>query len=342
MASDYLPLLDAVRGRLHEPCTIALGSPRAVADLVHRLALPNTTCFQFDRYQGNRVEEELKTLGLSARVVVGPDLWDLEGQGSVILPSLPHGDRELKLDLVEQAFHILRPHGLLAVLSPVEKDQLFPPVMKKVFGKVALQTSREGTVLWSQRDGEQKRRRHETTLAAKVAAGDYREFVTRPALFAYGRLDEGTRALLDVLEVRPGEHILEIGCGCGVAGIVAALRSGPDARLTMIDSNARAVVVAQENAARHGLPNVRCTISVDAVELPDQEFDLVLANPPYFAQHAITRRFGEQAHRMLKRNGRLYLVTRQLDQVLEIVEELFDEPLVLERRNYAVIVASRR
>ena len=47
---------------------------------------------------------------------------------------------------------------------------------------------------------------------------DYVEFITRPGLFAYGRLDDGTRSLLDVLEARPGERIVDLGCGCGVAG----------------------------------------------------------------------------------------------------------------------------
>jgi 16S rRNA G1207 methylase RsmC len=340
MASDYLPLLKAVRPRLQGPCLVALGSPRAAADIVHSMQMPETTCFQLDQFQADRLQTELAAQNLTARVIVTPDLWDLHSHGSVIIPSPPHGNRELKLDLVEQAYHALRPGGILAVLSPVEKDQLYPAVMKKVFDKVALQTDRNGTVLWSHRNGDHKRRRHEMTFSAKVGEGDYREFLTRPGLFSYGRLDEGTRALLDVLEVRPGERILEIGCGCGVAGIISALRSGDAAQLTLIDSNARAIAVAKLNVAAHGL-QARCEISADGEGLPTQEYDLVLANPPYFAQHTITRKFAEQASRLMKRNGRLYLVTRQLDPVLEIIEELFGETLVLERRNYAVIVATK-
>jgi 16S rRNA (guanine1207-N2)-methyltransferase len=317
-----------------------LGSPRVVADLVQALSAKDTSCFQFDRYQADRLEEELTALDLPNSVVVAPDLWNLTSQGAVIIPSSPRGDRELKLDLVEQSFHALRQHGLLAVLSPVPKDQLYPAVMKKTYGNLALETSDDGTILWSRRDGERKRRRHEMTFSARVGDGDFREFVSRPGLFAYGRLDEGTRALLDVLEVRPGERILEIGCGCGVAGIIATLRSSSDASLTMIDSNARAAAVAAENAAKHGLKNVETSISTDGTTLPSNHFDLVLANPPYFAQQAITRRFAEQARRVMKRRGRFYVVTRQLDSVLEIIEELFGEPLVLERRNYAVIVAT--
>jgi 16S rRNA (guanine1207-N2)-methyltransferase len=294
-----------------------------------------------DQFQANRVELELAERGLPGRVVVAPDLWDLRDFASVILPSPPRGERELKLDLIEHAYHALQRGGHLAVLSPIAKDQLYPAVVKKVFGKAVTECDGHGTVVWSVRNGDHKHRRHEVTFSAKVADGDYREFLSRPGLFAYGRLDDGTRALLDVLEVRPNERILEIGCGCGVAGIIAALRSGHASQLTMIDSNARAVAVAQANVQRHQVSNATVMVSVDGAELPGREFDLVVANPPYFAQQTIAAKFTEQARRVLKPSGRFYLVTKQLDAVLPIMEEFFGEPLVLERRGYAVIIANR-
>lgn len=341
MPSDYLPLLEKVQHRLAGPICIVMGAPRAAADLVQSLGYSETTCFQMDQYQANRLELELAERGLPGKVVVAPDLWDLRDFASAILPSPPRGERELKLDLVEQAFHMLRAGGLLVVLSPINKDQLYPAVMKKVFGKSVMECDSHGTVIWSVRNGEHKLRRHEVTFSAKVEDGDYREFLSRPGLFAYGRLDDGTRALLDVLEVRESERILEIGCGCGVAGIIAALRSGPSCHLTMIDSNARAFAVARANLERHQVPNAKVMVSVDAAELAAREFDLVLANPPYFAQQSIAAKFAEQARRVMKLSGRFYLVTKQLDSVLPIVEGYFGEPLVLERRGYAIIVANR-
>lgn len=341
MASDYLPLLPKIRHRVAESCAVVMGSPRTAGDLVQALGYSNTTCFQFDQYQARRVETELAERGLPGHVVVAPDLWDLKDFSSAIYPSPPRGERELKLDLVEQAYHVLRPGGFFAVLSPIAKDQLYPALVKKVFGKAVMETDRNGTVVWSTREGENKRRRHEVTFSVKVGDGDYREFLSRPGLFAYGRLDDGTRALLDVLEVRPNERILEIGCGCGVAGIIAAIRAGTE-HLTMIDSNARAIAVAKENALRQKIANARLIVSIDGSELPGRDFDLVIANPPYFAQQTITRKFAEQARRMMKLTGRFYLVTKQLDTVLPIIEEFFGEPLVLERRGYAVIVANRQ
>lgn len=342
MASAYLPLWPVVRDRLSGPALVVLGSPRAAADLVAAIARPDTVCWQMDCYQAARLSEELAASGLKARIEVTPDVWDLPAEfKSVIFPSPIKGERELKMDMVEQAFHVLKPRGTLAVLSPMQRDKFFQPYMKKVFGKVALETSKVGTALWSMREGERKRRRHEVTIAAKLQAKEYLDFITRPGLFAYGRLDDGTRSMLDVLEVRPNERIVELGCGCGVAGIIAAMRSGPEARLTLADSNARAVAVAKINAEKHKLAHAETRLTADFAELPANQLDLALANPPYFAHGTIAELFARAAHRLLKRGGRLYIVTRQVEEVAELIEELFVPPLILARRDYAVLVATK-
>ena len=165
--------------------------------------------------------------------------------------------------------------------------------------------------------------------------------VTRPGLFAYGRLDDGTRSMLDVLEVRPGERIVELGCGCGVAGIIAAVRSGPDA--TAHDGRFQCPRRRRgENQCRSTtLPQARPASTADFSELSAGQFDLALANPPYFAHGTIAELFARAAHRLLKRGGRLYLVTRQVEEVAELIEELFIPPLILARRDYAMMVATK-
>lgn len=342
MASAYIPLWPAVQDRLTGPVLVLLGSPRGAADLVTAIGRPDTVCWQMDKYQAARLSEELTSNQINARIEITPDVWDLPAEfNAVVFPSPVKGERELKLDIIEQAYHVLKPHGTMAVLSPVERDQFYQPVLKKIFGRVALETNKDGTALWSSRGDDHKRRRHEVTIAAKIRVGEYREFITRPGLFAYGRLDDGTRSLLDVLEVRPGERIVELGCGCGVAGITAAMRSGPTSHLTLADSNARAVAVSRLNAEKHNVPNTNTVLTADFAELPAGKFDLVLANPPYFAHGTIAELFTRAAHRLLKRSGRMYLVTRQVEEVAELIEQLFVPPLILTRRDYAVLVATR-
>jgi 16S rRNA (guanine1207-N2)-methyltransferase len=339
MPSSFIELLAQARSRIRPPVLIAPAAPRLVADLVVTLGLPGTTCFQFDLFQAERLRDELREIGEAADVLTGADLWEVTSRfATVLLPSPPRGERELKRDLVEQSLQVLDDGGKLVVLSPVPKDQFYPDVMKKTFGKIALESSDLGTVLWSIRHGEKPRRRHEISFHVREG-GDSLIFVSRPGVFGYGRLDEGARALTEVMQVRPGDTILDLGCGIGAVGIIAARRAGTDSQVTFVDSHCRAVALAELNARANGLTNFTAIAASRLEGLPDRNFDLVLANPPYYAQHGVARLFVEGASSLLVRGGRLYLVTKQADIVGEIFAEQFGEPEIVLRRGYAVLCA---
>src|SRR4051794_41315442 len=121
-----------------------------------------------DLYQSERLSAELAEAGIDARVVTAADLWDLPAdfQTAVYMPARG-GERELKIDMVEQAFHVLRPHGHLLVWSPYREEELFPGLMKKIFGRVHSYPTDSGTLLTSHRDGERPRRPHAVTFQGK-------------------------------------------------------------------------------------------------------------------------------------------------------------------------------
>src|SRR4051794_40048105 len=184
MPSPSLDLLAAARPRLRPPVLVALGAPRLAADLVAAAGLPDAACYQMDLHQAGRLRDELREVGADAAVEVRPDLWDLPATfNTVLYPSPPRGERELKRDVVEQAYHVLRPRGLLVVLSPVAKDQFFPAVVKKAFGKVALETGRAGTVLWAARGADRPRRRHEIGFQVRFSPEQSLTFASRPGVF---------------------------------------------------------------------------------------------------------------------------------------------------------------
>jgi 23S rRNA (guanine1835-N2)-methyltransferase len=343
MPSAFLDLLAAARPRLRPPVLIVLGAPRLAADLVTALGLPDTNCYQMDLHQADRLREELREIGADAIIHVKPDLWDIPTEfNTVLYPSPPRGERELKRDMVEQAYQVLRPRGLLLVLSPVPKDQFFPAVMKKTFGKVALETGPSGTVLWSPRGADQPRRRHQIAFQTKAACGLVAKFLSRPGVFTYGRMDDGARALVDVAEVKPGDAIIDIGCGTGAVGVIAGLRAGPTGSVTFVDSNVRATALAEINGRANGLTGFRVIADARPDGLPPRRFDLALANPPYYAQQSVARLFIEGASRLLRPGGRLYLVTKQADVIGEMMREQFGEPLVIARRDYAVLLANSK
>jgi len=339
-ASPARDLSDALGERLRPPVAVVLGGPREVADLV--VDLPGeVVCYQMDLYLADRLRDELAEVGTAAQVVTAPDLWDLPAEfQTVIYPAPKGGERGLKVDMIEQAFHVLRPHGILAAHSAYEADQFFPGQLKKVFGKFHAPVVTQNRVFWAQRQADRPRRRHEMTFQARYAEGESLRFVSRPGTFAYGRFDEGARALVETMEVRSGDRILDIGCGCGTNGVFAGRRSG--GHVTFVDSNVRAVALAEQNARANGLTDFAAVASHTLTELPDRGFDVALANPPYYAQHSIAQLFIERGRALLRPGGRFYLVTKQPDVLGPFLAEVFGRADPLPRRGYTVLSATVR
>jgi 16S rRNA (guanine1207-N2)-methyltransferase len=118
------------------------------------------------------------------------------------------------------------------------------------------------------------------------------ELATDSGVFSPGRLDPGTRLLLEAAPPPPAEgDLLDLGAGYGPLALALAARS-PRARVWALEVNRRAIDLCQRNAASSGLANVRC-LEPDDARLPGS-FELIWSNPPI--------RIGKQAlHAMLSR-----------------------------------------
>jgi 16S rRNA (guanine1207-N2)-methyltransferase len=331
---------EQVLGKLRPPLVVVLGSPAEVVNLLTACPDIEATCYQMDLHQAERLREELAAAGLAARVVTLSDLWDLpaEFQTAVYMPPRG-GERELKIDMVDQAFHVLRPRGSLVIWSSYESDPFIPALLKKVFGRAHSHAVEADSVFWAQRDGDRPRRRHEMTFQARVAGGPSARFLSRPGTFSYGRFDNGARALAEVMEVRPGDRILDLGCGCGTNGIFAGRLAGPEGYVAFVDSNVRAADLAGQNARANGLMSYQVIASATAEGLEEGTFDGALANPPYYAAGAVARLFVERSRALLKPEGRLYLVTKQPNEVGAMIEEAFGAVEALLHRGYVILCA---
>ncbi|HSK21264.1 MAG TPA: methyltransferase [Longimicrobiales bacterium] len=138
---------------------------------------------------------------------------------------------------------------------------------------------------------------------------------SRPGVFSWDRLDDGTRALLDVLNVQDAGAILDLGCGFGIVGAVAA-RLAPAARVTLTDVSMDAIESSRRTIAENGLAG-RCEVIASdiAAVIPDRSVDLVLTNPPFHTGKAtdllVAAQFVRDAARVLKPGGRLMLVANR-------------------------------
>lgn len=97
---------------------------------------------------------------------------------------------------------------------------------------------------------------------------------------------EGFRTGLDAVmlaaacQARAGEHILDLGCGVGGAGLSVLYRV-PDTHLTGVDIQDDHIELAKENAALNKMSERTAFICADVRDFREQRFNHVICNPPY-------------------------------------------------------------
>jgi 16S rRNA (guanine1207-N2)-methyltransferase len=124
----------------------------------------------------------------------------------------------------------------------------------------------------------QPRARHHPGQVRVVLPDVYLELATDAGVFSPGRLDPGTRLLLEESPAPPASgDLLDLGCGYGPIACVLAARS-PGAVVWAVDVNERALALCAQNAAAAGLTNVRC-VTPDDPSVPARLAG-IWSNPP--------------------------------------------------------------
>lgn len=100
--------------------------------------------------------------------------------------------------------------------------------------------------------------------------------------------------LVDRVEPEPGRTLLELGCGPGETGFLAAERLGPDGTLISTDVSPGMVEVARRGSAERGLTNVEHRVAdAQQLDLPDGSVDGVLSRFTFMLIPEPKRAFAE-------------------------------------------------
>lgn len=79
--------------------------------------------------------------------------------------------------------------------------------------------------------------------------------------------------------LKPGEVVVDLGCGGGLDVLLAAQRVGPSGRAIGIDMTSEMLELARKNAARSEAKNVEFhQATIDRLPLPDASVDCVISN----------------------------------------------------------------
>jgi len=169
-------------------------------------------------------------------------------------------------------------------------------------------------------------------------------FHTTWGLFSPKAIDEGSRLLLDHLDVRGDDHAIDLGCGYGPLGLAIA-RSAPQGSCLMVDKDFIAVEYANANARRNRVMNAQAMLSDGLRHVPaGKRFTLAVTNLPAKTSKEHYYLFFHDIHERLEPGGRFYVVVisglRQF--IARSFEEVFgNHKKIKQGRQYTVALAER-
>jgi 16S rRNA (guanine1207-N2)-methyltransferase len=270
----------------------------------------------------------------NVRLVCSADLPD-EAFDSVALALSRGGEAELARDLLQQAYDRLTLGGRMLAAIDNPRDQWLHGELHKLADKVTRRPTETGCLYLLTKRRELAKRKKFAAAFSVFDRGRELFLRTRPGVFSHRELDGGARALVEAMQTEQARRVLDLGCGCGIAGLVAAARAEQTAVLA-IDSQARSVEATQWGAERNQLPQVTAVLNADGTAAERDTFDVVLANPPYYSRDRLPEFFVTTAHRALVRGGVLWLVTKRPEWYAERMPQLFREVELLPIRSYFV------
>ncbi len=144
--------------------------------------------------------------------------------------------------------------------------------------------------------------------------------VNHANVFCRDRVDLGSRLFIENMNLLPqSSDVVDLACGNGVLGLCVQ-RSQPKATVTFVDESYQAVASARENYANMfnnetAVHNARFQVADGLETIDSLSIDLIVCNPPFHTQHALTgdttRAFIKAASRCLRREGQLWIVANK-------------------------------
>jgi len=150
-------------------------------------------------------------------------------------------------------------------------------------------------------------------------------FAAGPGVFSRGELDAGTHALIETMAICPGDTVLDLGCGCGIVGAVAARIAR---QVVLVDHSAAALAASRATLELNGVANAEILASDCANAVRDRRFDVVATNPPFHqglgVEFDVAQQFvRDAAHVLVEGSGRLYLVANRFIRYERMMDDLF-------------------
>ena len=165
---------------------------------------------------------------------------------------------------------------------------------------------------------------------------------TKVSLFSPNEADRGTLSMLRHVGFVPGMKLLDLGCGAGIVSLAACCFGLLPQDIVMTDIDPVASSVSLENMERNGFGGALVLTGDALSEVPGNDYDLILSNPPYHTDFKVAKTFIEKGFNRLKIGGKMYMVTKRKDWYKNKLISVFGGVKIYEDDGYFVFEAEKR
>ncbi len=339
LSEDFKPLADAsilIFNDSFGALAVALSSfqPQAVSD-------------SYLSQQATRLNLAANSLP-EHRVILINSLESLQGDFDLVLIKVPK-----TLALLEDQLIRLHPHLLPSTQIIVAgMIKTLPPSIWKILERLVGPTTtalarKKARLIFASPDPELVIPANPYPVCYRLEGSDY--LISNHAnVFSRDSLDIGTRFFLQHLPMRQGGcDIIDLGCGNGVLGLMAAERN-PSATIHFVDESFMAVASAKENFYRAFGQERNATFCVDdgLNDFESASADLILCNPPFHQQNTVGDQIAvslfKQSRKVLRKGGELWVIgNRHLNYHVNLNQLFGNHSIVASNAKFVIMKATQ-
>lgn len=185
---------------------------------------------------------------------------------------------------------------------------------------------------------------HDETTFTTTLRGMEFTFTTDAGVFSRDRVDFGSLLLIETMQVKESDTVLDMGCGYGPIGATAA-RLARQGFVYLVDVNERAAHLARRNLKVNKIANAEVRVGDAFDPVRGIAFDTILTNPPIRAGKTVIYRMVDEAYEALKPGGSLWVVIQNKQgapSMKKKLQERFGNVLDVERKGGFHIFQSTR
>lgn len=276
---------------------------------------------------------DLKNVKLVPDITILPEE---AGRFDVVVMELPKG-RKLARRWLMEGYEALREGGHFYLAGPNQEG--IQPVIQdaqELFGNAVVKGYKKGNRVARMVKKETQVDEVSWSQEAGILPGSWYPFAAEirgmhfllkslPGIFSFDHIDEGTHLLLDQLEITPGSRVLDMGCGYGLIGLMAA-RLGAG-WVDMVDSSLLAVAAAKENLRDNNIQMAKAFAGDILSWVRNERYDYILSNPPFHSGkevvYDISQAFIQQSRDILRPGGKLILVANAFIRYDRLIGQIF-------------------